>query len=160
MTYPGSISAVVPAPSGNLGATTPTHTGLHNLARTAIQDLAAQVDALVLEVSGRVGALTAETAGTTKTPRLYNRTGKTWTITTVYASVDTAPTGAGITVILRKNGSGTGAITTTISATANTGSTTGQSLSIADGDYVQAWPTTVGSTVAGTDLSVMVAGTT
>lgn len=120
----------------------------------------ARITTISFEVGGRVGTLTAETAGTTKTPRLYNRTGRTWTVTAVYVSVDTAPTGSGITTVTRKNGSATGAITASISAAANTGSTTGQSLSVADGDYLQAWPTAVGSTVAGTDLSVLIVGTT
>jgi hypothetical protein len=118
-----------------------------------------RISTVSFEVAGRVGTLTAETAGTTKTPRLYNRTGRTWTLTAFYASVDTAPTGSGVTAVIRKNGSATGAITITISAAANTGTTTG-SLSVADGDYLQGWPTAIGSTVAGTDLSILVVGTT
>lgn len=164
MAYPTEVNAVAVAPSGNLGTTVPTHTQSHDQYRAALISIQGKIDgdlsAISMEVAGRPGTLTAETAGTTKTPRLYNRTGKTWTVTAVYISVDTAPTGAGITVVLRKNGSGTGAITTTISAAANTGSTTGQSLSVADGDYLQAWPTAVGSTVAGTDLSVLLFGST
>lgn len=164
MAYPTAVNAIAVAPSGNLGTTVPTHTQSHDQYRAAILDIQGKIDGdlsvINFEVAGRPGSLSAETAGTTKTPRLYNRTGKTWTITAVYISVDTAPTGAGITVILRKNGSGTGAISTSISAAAITGSTTGQSLSVADGDYLQAWPTAVGSTIAGTDLSVLVVGTT
>jgi hypothetical protein len=162
--YPTEVDAVVVAPAGNLGTSSPTHRQLHDQYRTALLSVKGKIDgdlaALNFEVAGRPGTLTAEVAGTTKTPRLYNRTGKTWTITAVYISVDTAPTGTGITVVLRKNGSATGAITTTITAAAFTGSTTGQSLSVADGDYVQAWPTVVGSTIAGTDLSVLAVGVT
>jgi hypothetical protein len=162
--YPTEVNAVVVAPAGNLGTTSPTHRQLHDQYRTALLSIAGKIDgdlsAINFEVAGRVGTLAAESVSTTKTPRLYNRTGKTWTVTAVYASVDTAPTGTGITVVLRKNGVATGAITTTIAISAFTGSTTGQSLSVADGDYLQAWPTVVGSTIAGTDLSVLVVGTT
>jgi hypothetical protein len=162
--YPTAVNAVVVAPAGNLGTSTPTHRQSHDQYRSAILDIQGKIDgdlsAINFEVAGRPGTLVAETAGTTKTPRLYNRTGKTWTITAVYPSVDTAPTGSGITTVVRKNGSATGALTATITAAAFTGSLTGQSLSVADGDYLQGWSTAVGSTVAGTDLSIVVVGTT
>lgn len=164
MAYPTEVNAVVVAPSGNLGTTTPTHRQSHDQYRDALLSIKDKIDGdlsiINFEVAGRPGTLTAETAGTTKTPRLYNRTGKTWTITAVYSSVDTVPTGSAITAVVWKNGSGTGAISTSISASANTGSTTGASLSVADGDYLQGWPTAVGSTTPGTDLSMLVIGTT
>jgi hypothetical protein len=110
-------------------------------------------------VGGRGGTLAVETAVTTKTQRWYNRSGSTITFTAFYASVDTAPTGSAITVAVRKNSAGANDSTITISAAANTGSQTGLSLSVADGDYLQIWPTAVGSTVAGTDLVVLGVGT-
>lgn len=109
-------------------------------------------------ITGRAGVLTAETAGTTNTIRWYNRSASIMTITALYASVDLAPTGSAITVTVWKNGSATGAQTVTISAAANSGSTTGLSISLAPGDYLQAWPTAIGSTVAGSDLAVTAVG--
>lgn len=144
------VLAQVYVPAGATTITTPQIYDMRILLPDAVVNVV---------VAGRAGTLVAETAGTTKTVKWLNRTGRTITFTAAYALVDTAPTGSAATVTIWKNGSATGAVTVSISAAATSGSTTGLSLSIADGDYVQAWPTGVGSTVPGTDLSVTLVGT-
>ena len=75
------------------------------------------------------------------------------TVTRIRASVGTAPTGSSIIVTLLENGISVG--TATIAAGAFTGTTTLSSTYVA-GDYLTANITQVGSTIAGTDLTVTV----
>lgn len=73
------------------------------------------------------------------------------TISQIRASVGTAPTGANLIVTVYKNGTSIG--TTSITAGSFTGTST-PGTSVASGDYVTVSITQVGSTVAGTDLTV------
>jgi hypothetical protein len=94
------------------------------------------------------------------TIRIYNKLGSTVTISQVFLSVGTAPTGAAIIVDVNINGT---TIFTTqsnrpqIAAGANTGfSTTIESASLADGNYLTADVDQIGSGTAGADLTVHV----
>lgn len=103
-------------------------------------------------------AFTGTAAITTGKARWYNRTGRTLTVVGVWAAANTAPTGAAIVVDVNKNGTsfyGTAtkpqvAVSTNGGALAapDTGTT------IADGDYVTVDVDSVGSTVAGADVTV------
>lgn len=138
-------------------ATSRTTLGLGSVATlssVAATNLASDARAYSATVGVRAGTLTAETALTKKTPRWYNRSGRTITFTEFHAAVDTAPAGSAVTVAVRKNAAGANDATITVSAASNTGSATGLSLAVADGDYLQVWTTAVGSSTAGTDLSV------
>lgn len=92
--------------------------------------------------------------------RFYNTSGTNRTITKVFTSVNTAPTGASIIIDLHK--SGTTIFTTQtnrpeILATAFTAqSTTIESATWADGEYLMLYVDQVGSTVSGSDLTVQV----
>jgi hypothetical protein len=101
------------------------------------------------------GVLALSTGAT----RLYNDTGSTWTIVSVRASVETSPTGASIKVDVNKNG------TTIFTTQANRptiaigGTTSGKVTnadvtSVADGDFITVDVDQVGSTVAGSDLTL------
>lgn len=92
--------------------------------------------------------------------RVYNKFGSTLTIQKVFVSANTAPTGAAIIVDVNLNGT---TIFTTqgnrpqIADGANTGESTSMDVtSFADGDYLQADIDSIGSTVAGADLTVHV----
>jgi hypothetical protein len=88
-----------------------------------------------------------------------NSTGRTLTLHGVYLRCKTAPTGADLIVNIKKNGT---AITTSpnrakIAAGANTGSSTTLSTTTwADGEYLSADIDQVGSTVAGSNLVIIV----
>jgi hypothetical protein len=91
--------------------------------------------------------------------RVYNDTGATLTIRSVRASVNTAPTGNSIRVDVNKNGTTiftTQANRPLIAASANTsGKVSNMDIAaLADGDYVTADVDQIGSTVAGSDLTV------
>ena len=93
--------------------------------------------------------------------RIYNDTGATQTITSVRASVGTAPTGASLIVDINKNGStifSTQANRPAISASSNTsGKVTNMNTAAwADGEYLTVDCDQVGSTVPGSDLTVTV----
>jgi len=93
--------------------------------------------------------------------RLYNDSGAAWTITSVRASVGTAPTGASVIVDVNVDGTtifSTQANRPTIAAAANTSSTVTNmnTTSVANGSYLTVDIDQVGSTVAGSDLSVQV----
>lgn len=92
--------------------------------------------------------------------RIYNRLGRTQTISEVFLSVGTAPVGATIIVDIHKDGV---TIFTTqtnrpsIASGANTGSsTTIEVPTWADGEYLTAHVDQVGSTTPGSDLVVHV----
>ena len=98
--------------------------------------------------------LPTEIVGTTKTPRLYNRSTGTWSITGAYLDLDTAGSGTP-TAVIRKNGSATGEVTVTVDAAALSGNAAA-ALSIAPGDYLQCWISDPGG--GATDATVTVVG--
>ena len=93
--------------------------------------------------------------------RWYNRTGRTLTFDSVTASVGTAPTGASIIVDVHKNGT---TIYTTqanrptiaVSTFVHDDTTAPNVTTIADNEYLTIDVDQVGSTIAGTDLTVQV----
>lgn len=101
------------------------------------------------------GTAVAATVGKT---RWYNRTGRTLTVVGTWVAANTAPTGAAIVVDVNKNGTsfyGTAtkpqvAVSTNggVLAAPDTGTT------LADGDYVTVDVDSVGSTVAGADVTI------
>lgn len=93
--------------------------------------------------------------------RIYNKFGRTITISSVFASVNTPPTGANLIVDVNKNGTTlftTQANRPTIVAGTNTDAGTPDVTSWADGDYLTLDVDQVGSTIAGADLTVHVIG--
>lgn len=118
--------------------------------------LAASTRAFGAVIGGRRGNLTVETAGAS-TLRWYNETGATFTVSDLRAVAGTAPTGANIIVTIRRNG--VAFSTVTINSAANEGTTTGLSLAVAPGEYLEAWATQIGSSTAGADLVVTARGT-
>jgi hypothetical protein len=102
------------------------------------------------------GALTVQSGA----HRIYNDTGATLTIRSVRASVGTAPTGAAILVDV--NIGGTTIFTTqgnrpSIAVSTNTAKVTNMSVTtIADGGYFTVDVDQIGSTVAGSDLTVQI----
>jgi hypothetical protein len=93
--------------------------------------------------------------------RIYNQTGASRTISKVFISVNTAPTGANaILVDIHKNGTTiftNQAHRPTITAGNFSGSTTDIDVpAFADGEYLQACVDQVGSTVKGSDLTITV----
>lgn len=92
------------------------------------------------------------------TARLYNDTGQSRTIASVRASAGTAPTGTALIVDVRKNG--TSIFPTTprpqISVGANTGTAVPDTTTWAAGEYLSVDVVQVGSSVAGSDLTVTV----
>jgi hypothetical protein len=97
------------------------------------------------------GTLTTVTAG----GRRYNNTGATRTITTIQASVNTAPSGASIIIDVLKNGVSvfsSPAARLTISAGTNTATATPSTTNWASGEYIQIVIAQVGSSSAGADL--------
>lgn len=89
-----------------------------------------------------------------------NRLNRTLTIVEVYAEVGTAPTGASIICDVNKNGStiwSTQANRVAIAATSlNGNSTTFNTTSIAQGDRLTFDVDQIGSTIAGSDLTLQV----
>lgn len=81
--------------------------------------------------------------------------GDAWTLNRLHCRVVTAPTGAAAKVKIWRNGTSMGEVTIAIAA--NYGDITGLSVSVSDGDYFEAEITQIGSTVAGADLSWVVA---
>ena len=99
----------------------------------------------------------------TSSSRLYNDTGGTRSITSVRASVGSAPTGSALWIDVRKNSTlnassifTTGSITIPIGSftSASTNFNSGSSLAV--GDYITVAIAQVGSTAAGSDLTVQV----
>jgi hypothetical protein len=92
--------------------------------------------------------------------RIPNRTGAALTISEVRLDVDTAPTGAAIIVDVNENGTtifSTQGNRPQIAATANTGNTTTfDDASWANGNYLTIDVDQVGSTVAGSNLTVTI----
>lgn len=91
--------------------------------------------------------------------RLYNDSGRARTITKARASVGTAPTGSSLVVDVNVNGTTAFSSKPTIAAGANTGSATPSAPTWADGAYLTVDVDSVGSTVAGSDLTVTVSWT-
>jgi hypothetical protein len=98
----------------------------------------------------------------TGTARLYNDSGRTLTISSVRASVGTAPTGASVIVDVNKNGTTiftTQSARPTIAASGFTATGTPAVTTWAAGDYLTVDIDQIGSTVAGADLTVTVVAT-
>jgi hypothetical protein len=135
-------------------------------------DLDAALDQLAervtdVEEAGYIASITdqhiftreGEVEATAGTLRLYNHTGAALTITRVWADVNTAPTGASLIVDVHKDG--TTIFTTqsnrpTITATNYEDDGTPDVTTWADGSYLTMDVDQVGSTVAGSDLTVTV----
>lgn len=107
-------------------------------------------------VFGISGAVTTRTGAL----RIYNDSGRTRTITAVRASAGTAPTGATLICDVNKGGTtifGTQANRPTIAISGNTNKTTGMTVTTwADGEYLTCDVDQIGSTVAGSDLTVTI----
>lgn len=92
----------------------------------------------------------------TGTQRVYNDDGVARTISKVRVSAGTAPTGAALIVDIKKNG--TTVFPTTakpqVAIGANTGTAVPDTTSWANGDYLTVDVTQIGSTVAGSDLTI------
>jgi hypothetical protein len=86
--------------------------------------------------------------------RLYNCTGAAMTISRVFLSVGTPPTGAAVNVTLSMDGSSVD--TSSVASAAYTGDNTGLSIVWPNGSYISSEVTQIGSTVAGADLVVHV----
>lgn len=105
---------------------------------------------------------TGPVAVATGTFRIYNDTGVPLKIVNARASVGTAPTGASLVVDIRIDGTtiyGTPANRPTIAAAGSTsGKNTGMSVTVwPDNSYVTVDVISVGSTVAGSNLTVQLA---
>lgn len=102
------------------------------------------------------GSLTTGTG----TFRIYNDTGVTWTIAAVRASVGTAPTGSTLVVDVNVNGTTIYATQSNRPAIAISGNTatggTPSTATIANGQYFTVDIDQVGSTIAGSDLTVQI----
>jgi hypothetical protein len=100
------------------------------------------------------GVLTVSTGAS----RLYNDSGMSRTITSIRASVGTAPTGAVVRVDAKKNGTSLFPVTTkpTIAIGTNTALTVPDTTLWATGDYLTVDVTAIGSPVAGANLTVAV----
>lgn len=115
-----------------------------------------QIGAIVEAVPfSQAGALTVKT-GTTRFPIK----GGTFTILSVAAMVGTAPTGAAVILDVKKNGTtifGTSANRPTIAVSTNAATVGAHSVtSVTDGDYLTVDIAQVGSTVAGSDLTLVI----
>lgn len=110
------------------------------------------------QIASRTGTLTVQSAGQS-IPRFYNDGTQTLTITQIRYAVDTVATGSNVTVVIRKNGVVTPVDVGTIPANANSAFSTGLSITLAPGEYLQAWVTGVGSSAPGADLSVTIKAT-
>lgn len=108
------------------------------------------------EKFGIEGAVTVRTGK----QRIYNDSGRTRTILSVRASVDTAPTGASLICDVNKGGTtifGTQASRPTIAASTNTNKTTGMTVNTwEDGTYLSVDVDQIGSSAAGADLTVLI----
>lgn len=90
--------------------------------------------------------------------RLYNDTGATLTMSKVRVSAGTAPTGAALIVDVKKNGASIFPTTPKpqIAASAFTGTAVPDTTAWAVGEYLTVDVTQVGSTVAGSNVTVTV----
>ncbi|WP_440066428.1 hypothetical protein [Streptosporangium sp. OZ121] len=92
--------------------------------------------------------------------RFYNDTGRTLVISSVRATVGTAPTGAALIVDVHKNGTTiftTQSTRPTITVSTNTAKSTGMAVTAwADGEYLTVDVDQVGSTISGANLTVQV----
>lgn len=126
---------------------------------TATDDAAARIQASVpLATFSQAGALT------TLTGTLRFGISGTWVLLGALATVGTAPTGASLIVDILKNGTTvytSGTNRPTISASANMSASTIVApavTALASGDYLTANISQVGSTIAGSDLVIVVYG--
>jgi len=115
-----------------------------------------ETERLFLADFSKAGVLTTGTG----TFRWYNDSGVTLTFREVRISAGTAPTGAAILVDVNNNGTtvfSTQSNRPTIAISGNTGTTTTfNDTTIADGEYLTIDIDQIGSTIAGSDLTVQV----
>lgn len=93
--------------------------------------------------------------------RLYNDSGNSWTIHNVRASVGTAPTGASVIIDINVDGTtifSTQANRPTIAVSTNTSGLVSNmnTTTVANGSYMTVDIDQIGSTVAGSDLTVQI----
>jgi hypothetical protein len=125
-------------------------------------EIQALIDSSILSSPSRISQVFSKSGVLTTgagTNRLVNTTGRTLSINAVTASVGTAPTGASILVDVTKNG--TSIFTTqgnrpTIAIGAFSGVSGVPELTWAAGEYLTVDVDQIGSTVAGSDLTVQV----
>lgn len=106
-------------------------------------------------------SVTGTLQAATGTHRLYNDSGSAWTIQSIRASVGGAPVGASVIVDVLKNGTTVFTTQSNRPAIASGSNTSGKVTSmditnVNDGDYITINVSQVGSTSAGTDLTVQV----
>jgi hypothetical protein len=129
----------------------------------ATLDSSGQITAAQLPVDGRIQAFSSSGALMIEpgVHRLYNDSGKSWTINSIRASVGQAPTGSSVIVDINVNGT---TIFTTqanrpaiASASVTSGKITNMDITtVADGDYLTVDVDQVGSTTPGNDLTLQV----
>ena len=83
--------------------------------------------------------------------RVYNRSGSPWLIVGADLYLATAPTGAGATLQVNKNGAS--AFTISVAATVQTANSS-PAVAVANGDYLDVDVTAVGSTIPGADATL------
>jgi hypothetical protein len=143
--------------------------GLEPAARVTTSDVldSAQISSIVTASSVDSAQVSAIVGGTAEYLQL-NQTGtlevtsgtvrwvapKDINISEVESRVGTAPTGSSLITTLNKNGSAID--TQTIAADGTSDTNTGLSLAVAENDYLTVDITQIGSTVAGSDLNVIV----
>lgn len=148
-----SISVVLAQPT----APTPEGTVTGRMSSSLVNDIDKAGNVLRFEEGGN--AATGFVGG-----RWYNDADVPRTVYSVEVSAGTAPTGAGLVVDVKKNGTtvfAQAADRATVAATnfrspVTKATKTGDPVIVRPGEYLQAEVTQVGSTVAGADISVKV----
>lgn len=148
-----SISVVLAQPT----APKPEGTVTGRMSSSLVNDVDKAGNVLRFDKAGTVAA------GNTVGSRWYNDSNVPRTVHSVEATVGTAPTGAGLVVDVKKGGTTVFAQTAdraTISATQYRGSAlatkTGDPVIVRPGEFLTVEVVSVGSTVAGADVSVKV----
>lgn len=129
------------------------------LVPTQYTELDARLDVLEAEGSMVTFSLPGSLSATTGTARLYNDSGSTRTLTSVRASVGTAPAGGSVVVDVLKNGTSLYPTTTrpTIADGTNTGAAVPDTTTWAAGEYLTVDVVGVGGSTPGADLTVTAA---
>jgi hypothetical protein len=107
-------------------------------------------------IRGIAGVAVVETAGVTPVVRWVSFLSKSVMMVGVYVAVNTAPTGSAMTVVIRQNNNVVPVATVTVAAGANVGQVAFLTVNLNNGDELRAYTTAVGSTVAGSDVSVFI----
>lgn len=152
---PAAVSPLDVADLIDLGSPIP---GSDPLNPTEYSVLDARLDLLEAEADMVTFALPGALSVLSGTSRLYNDSGTARQVTTVRASVGTAPTGSPVVVDVKKDGTSLYGVTAppTISAGANTGASVPDTTTWQPGEFLTVDVTAVGSSVAGSNLTVTV----